>query len=181
LVATLRAAHISFADDPSNRNPQFTRVRVRELMPSLSQEGLGPARLAMLARRFARANAAIERAADAAFSDLQPQYGPGPLVFDAAAFFCAPEEIALRVLGRAIAREGDEGPVELGKLESLHAALAAQFDTASPQLRRTLAGALVTLAGDRLTVERAPPRRTRKRLPPLTKRKGGRRKVGRRR
>ena len=34
-----------------------------------------------------------------------------------------PAEVALRLLGRAIARAGDEGPVELGKLEALHAAL----------------------------------------------------------
>ena len=45
------------------------------------------------------------------------------------------------------------------------------------KFRRTLAGALVTLAGDRITVERAPPRRAgRKRQNRLTTRRYGRRK-----
>ena len=66
-----------------------------------------------------------------------------------------PAEVALRLLGRAIDHVGDEGPIELGKLESLYAALAG----ARAPLRRTLAGALVTLKADRLTVERAPARR----------------------
>ncbi|MGB6537810.1 MAG: hypothetical protein WBF58_17810, partial [Xanthobacteraceae bacterium] len=57
-------------------------------------------------------------------------------------------------LGRAIAFTGNEGPVELGKLEALYAALRR-----ASALRRTLAGSLVTLAGGRLSIERAPARR----------------------
>ncbi|HXF89700.1 MAG TPA: tRNA lysidine(34) synthetase TilS [Xanthobacteraceae bacterium] len=179
LVATLKAARIPFAEDPSNRNVRFARSRIRELMPALAQEGLTAARLSLFARRMSRANAAIEHTVDAAYTELQSVFGPGPLVFDAAAFGRAPEEIALRVLGRAIARRGDEGPVELGKLEALCGEIAAQLGTNSPRLRRTLAGALITLEGDRLLVDRAPPRRAHR--APLTKRKGGRRKVAGRR
>ena len=58
---------------------------------------------------------------------------------------------------------GNEGPVELGKLEALHAGLAASPDAA--RFRRTLAGAVVTRSGDRLTVERAPARRGRTAAP----------------
>jgi tRNA(Ile)-lysidine synthase len=140
-------------------------------------------RLALLARRFARANAAIERAVDAAFADLQPTFAPGPLVFDAEGFRRLPEEIALRVLGRAIARRGDEGPVELGKLESLYEQFATLLAAGPRRLRRTLAGALVSLEGERLFVDRAPPRRrvAAPHLAALTKRKGGGRKVARQR
>jgi tRNA(Ile)-lysidine synthase len=78
--------------------------------------------------------------------------------------------VALRLLGRAIAHAGDEGPVELRKLESLHEALSEALSEAllgadagagrgSVRLRRTLAGALVTLTGASLAVERAPARR----------------------
>jgi tRNA(Ile)-lysidine synthase len=70
-----------------------------------------------------------------------------------------PAEVSLRLIGRAIARAGNEGPVELGKLEALHAGLAAS--SASVRFRRTLAGAVVTRLGDRLLVERAPARRSR--------------------
>jgi len=179
LLATLKAAHIRFADDPSNRNREFTRVRVRELMPALEREGLSASRLSTLARRLARANAAIEQATDAAFTDLlqhsEPAPPPLPLIFDAEGFRSLPEDIALRLLGRAIAQLGDEGPVELGKLETLYSALSA---ASSLPFRRTLAGALVTIDADRLKIERAPPRRQQKsRLRPLTKRKGAKRKV----
>ena len=80
--------------------------------------------------------------------------------------FSSKEEIALRLLGRAIAHAGDEGPVELGKLEALQAALSA-----SGPIRRTLAGALVTRRANVLTVERAPPRRgaSARRISALTK------------
>src|SRR6185369_13682921 len=39
LIATLRAAKLPFADDPSNRDPRFTRARIRSLMPTLAVEG----------------------------------------------------------------------------------------------------------------------------------------------
>lgn len=182
LIATLKAARVRYAVDLSNRDPRFTRVRLRSLMPALEREGLTAARLALLARRFRRANAAIEHAADAAFTDLLRTRAPGPLVFDAEGFRRLPEEIALRVLGRAVALRGDEGPVELGKLESLQTGLAQQPSPPPSPFRRTLAGALVTLADDRLIIDRAPPRRPQtQRLRALTKRKGGKRKVTRRR
>ncbi len=58
-----------------------------------------------------------------------------------------PAEVSLRLLGRAIAQVGNEGPVELGKLEALHAALAAALaEGRSARFRRTLAGAVVTLS-----------------------------------
>ena len=61
----------------------------------------------------------------------------------------------MRLLGRAIARTGDELPVELAKLESLY----DEVRRADSRLRRTLAGALITLGPDQLKVERAPARR----------------------
>ena len=71
-----------------------------------------------------------------------------------------PAEVGLRLLGRAIAAVGDEGPVRLGKLEALTEALAPAM-AADVRFRRTLAGAVVTLDRGRLTVERAPARRNR--------------------
>jgi tRNA(Ile)-lysidine synthase len=181
LIATLKSARIRFADDPSNQDPAFTRVRIRELLPTLAAEGLTAPRLALLARRFARANTAIEEIVDATYEALLRSKGSGPLVFDAASFRRTPEEIALRVLGRAIAQRGDEGPVELGKLEVLYDALQADDRSSPSRFRRTLAGALVTREDDRLVVECAPPRRLQKqRFSVLTKRKGGKRKVAKR-
>ena len=173
LVATLHAAKISFADDPSNRDPRFTRARLRGLMPELALEGLDARRLALLARRLKRADMAIEAAVDRAAAELalQPSV-PGAIAFDAAGYARLPAEIALRLIGRALARAGDEGPVELGKLEALKAALDVAQNAGNARFRRSLAGAMVTLTGRQIAVERAPPRRGR----PLTKRGPGRAK-----
>jgi tRNA(Ile)-lysidine synthase len=79
-------------------------------------------------------------------------------VLDPAGFRSLPAEIALRLLGSAIAHAGDEGPVELAKLEALHAALP-RANGSFGRFRRTLAGAMVTVSGQGLIIERAPSRR----------------------
>jgi tRNA(Ile)-lysidine synthase len=159
LIATLRTARIAFADDPSNRDPRFARPRLRELMPGLAAEGLDSQRLAVLARRMARADRAIEAAVDDAEARLS--HGAGGTVVLSSRYAELPAEIALRLLGRAVAKVGHEGPVELGKLETLHTALAAAMaqKTRPARFRRTLAGAMVTF-GDEITVEAAPARRS---------------------
>jgi len=162
LVATLGAAKIPFAEDPSNRDLRFARARLRGLMPALAQEGLDARRLALLARRLKRADLAIEAAVDRVEESLgvRPS-GSGSSGFDASGFAQLPAEIALRLLGRAVARAGDEGPVELAKLESLKMALDDAQNAGKARFRRSLAGALVTLAAGRIVVEIAPPRRRR--------------------
>ena len=157
LVATLKAARIAYAEDPSNRDPRFTRTRLRSLMPALAREGLDARGLARLAARLRRAESTIQVAVQAARSALAPLpwREHGPIVFETAPFAGLPAEVALRLLGEAVAHTGDEGTVELAKLESLYEALRQ----ARSRLRRTLAGALITLDRDYLTVERAPARR----------------------
>jgi len=157
LLATLKAAGIDYSEDPTNRDPRFARARLRALMPDLAREGLDAKGLARLAARMRRAEGTVEFAVAAARAALAPGpwYAGGPIVFDTVRFNDLPAEVALRLLGRAVAHAGNEGPVELGKLEVLYDVLRR---SRSP-LRRTLAGALVTLTADRLTVERAPARR----------------------
>ncbi len=167
LVATLKAAKIPYAEDPSNTDPRFTRARLRPLLARLAQEGLDAHRLATLARRLRRADAAIEAEVDRvmAASVATGEAGAG---LSAADFARLPAEVALRILGRLVTRWGNEGPVELGKLEALAAAvLSAAARPSGTPFRRTLAGALVTVAGSDLRVEQAPPRRSR----PLTTRR----------
>ncbi|MGA8077125.1 MAG: tRNA lysidine(34) synthetase TilS [Xanthobacteraceae bacterium] len=157
LIATLKAAGIAFSDDPSNRDPRFSRARLRSFMPALAKEGLDPRGLSRLAMRLRRAEAAIEFAVSVAGAALAPEPWParGPIVFSTAQFADLPSEVGLRLLGRAVAHTGDEGPVELAKLEALYDSLRQ----AQSRLRRTLAGAVITLDAEHLTVERAPPRR----------------------
>ena len=166
LIATLARAGIGYVDDPSNRDPRFARARLRGIMPALAREGLGARRLALLAQRLQRADAAIESAVDAAAAALSegPWSDRGPIRFDAENFARLPAEVALRLLGRAIAHTGHEGRLRLGKLETLFKALQNEWHNAvsrGSRFRWTLAGAVLTLERDGLTVERAPPRRRR--------------------
>jgi tRNA(Ile)-lysidine synthase len=82
------------------------------------------------------------------------------------------------MLLRAIDRFGHEGPAELGKVEALLSALDQAAAESSPKrrprdqptdlpknqpkLKRTLAGALVSLFDDRISIAPAPPRRRRR-------------------
>jgi tRNA(Ile)-lysidine synthase len=160
LLATLAAQELAFADDPSNRDPRFARSRLRPLIAQLAQEGLDAQRLSLLALRMRRADAAIEAIVNAVTPvATRPLVSPGAVTIDAGVLGSLPAEVALRLMGRAIANVGDEGPVELGKLEAFMAALAAS--AGASRFRRTLAGAMVTFAGDRIVVERAPTRRKR--------------------
>lgn len=159
LIATLRAAKIVYAEDPSNRDPKFARVRLRGLMNALADEGLDAGRLAQLARRLRRADTAIEAAVDRAAALVIDLPRPHTVALEARRFSELPAEIALRLLGRLVAQMGDEGPVELGKLEALKLALDAVQNAGHGHFRRSLAGAVVTLAGRQIIVERAPPRR----------------------
>jgi tRNA(Ile)-lysidine synthase len=160
LIATLQAAGIGFADDPTNRDPSFTRPRLRAVMPLLAEEGADARTLARLASRISRANAAVEVLADGAecyltLTDRDAAAGG----YDALAFAGLPEEIRLRLLKRAIDRCGHEGPAELGKIEVLLAALDRAMANGQGRLKQTLAGAAISLAKGRIHVQRAPPRR----------------------
>jgi tRNA(Ile)-lysidine synthase len=181
LIATLNKAKIGFADDPTNRDVSFTRPRLRRLMPVLAAEGGDVRNLARLASRLARANQAVEVLVDGAerYLALKDRQVPEPgfdakvfdaktlgaNTFDADAFAAMPEEIRVRLLLRAIDRFGHEGPAELGKVETLLAALDRTIAEAAagrrPRLKQTLAGTLVSLVDGRISVEPAPPRRRR--------------------
>ncbi|MBR0874323.1 tRNA lysidine(34) synthetase TilS [Bradyrhizobium tropiciagri] len=162
LIATLQKARIDFADDPTNRDPAFTRPRLRALMPALAEEGADARNLARLAARLARANAAVEVLADGAehYLALKDESGANAGI-DAALFTAMPEEIRLRLLKRAIDRAGHEGPAELGKVETLLAALDRALEERGGRLKQTLAGAVISASGGRIRVTPAPPRRGR--------------------
>jgi tRNA(Ile)-lysidine synthase len=179
LLATLEKAGIDFADDPTNRDLSFTRPRIRGVIKELAAEGGDARNLARLAARLARANAAIEILVEGAarYLSLKNQLvattwpaaasvgNRANVSFDAMAFAGLPEEIRLRLLQRTIDRFGHEGPAELGKVEALLSSLDRELQKSAPQrsarLKRTLAGALVSLGQGRIMIAPAPPRRRR--------------------
>lgn len=162
LVATLEKAGVAFADDPTNRDPRFTRPRLRALMPALAAEGADARSLARLASRLARANAALDIMTDGAaryLASIDPDAG-----FDLAAFTALSDEIRVRLLLRAINRAGHEGPAELGKVEALLQAMDEAVRGEKPgagrfRLKQTLAGAVISIQKGRIHIMPAPPRR----------------------
>lgn len=179
LIATLTRAKVAFARDPTNDDPSFTRPRLRAMMPALAAEGADARNLARLAGRLARADAALDLMTDGAELYLRrfdgPERAPQRVTgFDLAAFCLLSEEIRVRLLLRAIDREGHEGPAELGKVEALLASLDATLaatmrhsgkapggrENKVPHFKRSLAGALVSVERGRLTIAPAPPRRS---------------------
>jgi tRNA(Ile)-lysidine synthase len=172
LIVTLQEAGIDYAEDPSNADPRFTRTRLRRLMPSLAEEGLTAQCLARLARRVRRSEAAHEAIVAWAAGRL----GLGPdtrrVVLNVADWRAFPDEIALRLLGRAVGVIGTEGPVAFSKLEALSDALNAALEGGETRFRRTLAGAMVSLQKNCISIDLAPTRREGSRLGHTTRKPG---------
>lgn len=183
LIATLRAAQVPFAEDASNRDAKYTRVRWRALMPRLALEGLDARGLGRFARRMKRANDALEACTLEAQTRLCRigQKQKGDIHIAREAFAALPDEIGLRVLANMIAAlaparsladkprvQPDKlapGKLELGKLEVLYARLMLTLRPSGRSrgqtsfVRQTLAGASIALHAREIVVSLAPPRR----------------------
>lgn len=97
-----RQAGIVWADDPSNENEKYLRVRLRGFEDILAAEGLSPQRLAQVLQKLDDARAALERMTDEKFSSVVTLYPEGYAALDAAAFAALPVDIARRVLSRLL-------------------------------------------------------------------------------
>ncbi|ACL60334.1 tRNA lysidine(34) synthetase TilS [Methylobacterium nodulans] len=162
LVATCAAEGWPFVVDPGNADARFARGRLRRVMPHLAAEGLTAARLARLAERLRRNEAALAAAADAALDALaRPGARPGGMMLDARGLAVLPEAVALRVLARAIATVvgGNARPARLERLEDVLFGRLLPAIAAGGRLRCTLGGALLHLSGGSLSLSPEPPRR----------------------
>lgn len=97
-----RQAGIVWADDPSNENEKYLRVRLRGFEHILAAEGLSPQRLAQVLQKLDDARAALERMTDEKFSTVVTLYPEGYAALDAAALAALPVDIARRVLSRLL-------------------------------------------------------------------------------
>ncbi len=167
LQATLEARGIRWMEDPSNIAPEFERARLRAAREQLDVLGLTTDMLALSAARLARARRAIE-AVVARLCEPQANVVTvdpcGVVLVDRVLLREVAEEVALRVLERAIlAAGGAGGRAPLSKLEAV---LYGIWDTRSgAQARWTLARALITAEAATVRIERETGRQP---LPELT-------------
>ncbi len=150
LVATAEARGLPFIRDPSNADPRFERARWRTLMPMLADEGLTAERLAVLAARLARMDAAIEYQVALLLPSLMlADEGTGGTRLRFGALVDQPEEIALRVVAEALAQA--PGPsAELPRLERLEGCVFALLEAArrGAAMTRTLSRCVLALDRD---------------------------------
>lgn len=145
-----------FSTDPSNSDSRYTRTRWRSLMPDLAAEGLDARRLARLAERMARADAALADVARAALASSRL----GPAEIDLYRLMDETDEIGLRALQSLLVDRGvDLARMRLDRLEMCFETLAEAARTGLAG-RRTLCGFVLTLDREgRLSVVAEPPRR----------------------
>jgi tRNA(Ile)-lysidine synthase len=164
LRATLEARKMRWMEDPSNIAPEFERARLRAARIQLDALGLTPDMLALSAARLARVRRAVEAMVDEV---CDPDAGAvsvdaacGAVLVDRVALSQIAEEVALRLLERAILAAGGGERPSLSKLEAVVRGLweaGAGGRSSGPRSgpnRWTLARALISLERDVVRVER---------------------------
>lgn len=146
LIEVCRAAGQEFVADPANVDGRYARTDMRALLDALETRGMGAREWARLARRLARADAALSAAAAEWAGRARKASVENSGALDLPTLAAAPEEISLRALAFFLEACGARQPIRLEKLESLH-----------HRLFRSLSGGMAgaaTLAGLRLKLDR---------------------------
>lgn len=155
LALVVEEAGLVPAQDPSNTDISYERVRWRKRLPLLAEDGLDSAALARFAARMAEADLALTQMADAAFAELVTLDGFGAASLPRTAFHGLSPAIGRRVLARTLnIAGGRQKPRALGQIEKLYDQIAA----GDLPRAATLLGAVVRIKGDALNVSREPGR-----------------------
>lgn len=125
LRATLEARGLPWVEDPSNHDRRFARVRLRQLMPALADQGVGAGRLGRTASALGRARSIMDAAVASFLAGAVTPHPAGFCWLDAERYGAAPDEIARRALTRLLlCLGGGLYPPRSDRLERLHRALA---------------------------------------------------------
>lgn len=136
----LHARGVPWVEDPSNDDPRFDRVKIRQALAALD---LDPARLAETATRMAEARAVLDQTAQGAARALGRSEA-GDVVFDRRGFDALAIETRQRLLAEAL-RQIASSPYR-PRLSALQMALAAP--------RATLHGCLITRSAKDVRITR---------------------------
>lgn len=125
LRAAVEAAGLVPAEDPSNADPHYERVRWRQVMPQLAALGLDAGALALFADRMAEADAAIAQMADGCFAEIVRLDGFGAARIELVPFIGLSPAVSTRLLGRVLNIVGGrQKPRALGQVERLRRTIA---------------------------------------------------------
>ena len=101
LRAFLTRHDIQWAEDPSNANDSFDRIKARRLLPALAPLGIDAQTLAEVAANMARTRDALDHTTAAAARAVATVEG-GAIAIDPAGLADLPEEIARRLILHAL-------------------------------------------------------------------------------
>jgi tRNA(Ile)-lysidine synthase len=149
----LAARGVAWAEDPSNLDPRFERVRARAALPLLEPLGLGAERLAGTAAAMGRARAALEAATAELAGRALAEGAAGDLTLDPEALAGVPAEIRLRLIAAALAWVS--GARYRPRLARLEAALAA-IEAGRVGVGLTLHGCVLRARAGQVTIRREP-------------------------
>lgn len=167
LRAVVEAEGLVPAEDPSNSDPHYERVRWRRALPKLAELGLDADALFRFSERAAQAEEALAITARISFDEIVRLDGFGAAEIDAGQFDSVPKAIADRILARVLRIVGgQQKPRALSVVERLREALVA----GDVSKTRTVLGCVVRNASGVISVAREPGRTTlpKMRLDPQT-------------
>ncbi|UJW87339.1 tRNA lysidine(34) synthetase TilS [Devosia sp. SL43] len=155
LRAVVVAAGLIPADDPSNVDTHYERVRWRQAMPGLAELGLDAATIATFAERMAEADAAIAQMADGCFSEIVRLDGFGAARIELTPLVGLSPAISTRLLGRVLNIVGGrQKPRALGQVERLRQTIA---EAGLPKAT-TVLGCVIRIKDGAVIVAREPGR-----------------------
>jgi tRNA(Ile)-lysidine synthase len=106
LHATVAARRLSSVDDPSNHDRRYGRIRIRQMMPELANQGVTAARLAGTALALGRARRFMDDAVARFLAGAVTSHPAGFCWLDAAAYGTASDEVSRRALTRMLLHVG---------------------------------------------------------------------------
>jgi len=146
----LRDINVAWAEDPSNDDLKYDRIKARKILESLASLGLSKSRLVETATHMARARHALELSVQALAINCVTISEAGELCIDLPAFRLAPDEIQLRLLAASL------GWVASAQYRPRFAALVGllEFCLAFEQTGKTLHGCAITHKNNQIILNR---------------------------
>jgi tRNA(Ile)-lysidine synthase len=135
----LKSRNVVWAEDPTNEDPGFDRVKFRQAAGALAELGLDAPTLAATADRMQVARQALEQATHDLAAQIAQPTDIGTVRIDRVGLLAAPPELQLRLLAHAIGWVSRQG--YRTRLEPLRLALAAISDNRNA----TLGGCIVAV------------------------------------